>query len=168
MCELPQICQHTICISTLLAVVTVSVLRLCRDSCVSYLRGEGNASERELEALAIYMGNLYMLDLYSVYISLAALLPSPWISRKTTSRRSSFDSLSKSYSHTTGHSVAMQRDSYDRRTLKQKVHCMILLLWLLSRRAGLCASFQCGSSLLALSGAPAAWYHASSLRMSIE
>lgn len=44
---------------------------------MSYLRGDGNASERELEALAIYMG----------------------------------------------HSVAMQRDTYDRRTLGQKVQC---------------------------------------------
>lgn len=62
---------------------------LVRDSCVSYLRGDGNASERELEALAIYMG----------------------------------------------HSVAMQRDTYDRRSLGQKVAPAVELLASLNRRA---------------------------------
>lgn len=61
---------------------------LVRDMIVTHLRGSG-ASERELEALAIYMG----------------------------------------------HSVEMQRDSYDRRTKEQKVEPAVELLASLNRRA---------------------------------
>ena len=50
---------------------------------MSYLRGDGGATERELEALALYMG----------------------------------------------HSVAMQRDSYDRRTKDQKVMGFLQTDW---------------------------------------
>ena len=42
------------------ALVCEAAFALRRDSCVSYLRGEGNASERELEALAIYMGHRWV------------------------------------------------------------------------------------------------------------
>jgi len=63
---------------------------LIRDMIVTYLRS-GDASERELEALAIYMG----------------------------------------------HSIAMQRDSYDRRTKAQKVEPAVELLQLVNTSAGI-------------------------------
>lgn len=62
---------------------------LIRDMIVTHLRS-GDASERELEALAIYMG----------------------------------------------HSIAMQRDSYDRRTKAQKVEPAVELLQLVNTNAG--------------------------------
>lgn len=63
---------------------------MVRDSCVTYLRGKGNASERELEALALYMG----------------------------------------------HSIEMQRGSYDRRTKEEKVGPAVALLESLNVQAG--------------------------------
>ncbi|KAL4451998.1 hypothetical protein ABPG75_007660 [Micractinium tetrahymenae] len=71
---------------------------LVRDMIVTHLRGSG-ASERELEALAIYMG----------------------------------------------HSVEMQRDSYDRRTKEQKVEPAVELLASLNRRAMASSGASSGS-----------------------
>ncbi|GAX85549.1 hypothetical protein CEUSTIGMA_g12964.t1 [Chlamydomonas eustigma] len=72
---------------------------MVRDMIVTYLRG-GNASVRELEALAIYMG----------------------------------------------HSLEMQRDSYDRRTKAQKVEPAVELLYQANLRAGAASRRQTGAA----------------------
>jgi len=63
---------------------------LLRDMLVTHVRGSSNASEKELEALALYMG----------------------------------------------HSISMQRNSYDRRTIKQKVAPAINLLQVVNNDKG--------------------------------
>lgn len=105
---------------------------LVRDMIVTYLRG-GNASERELEALAIYMGHSMQVGLllWKTAVSCYTLLDTRKLRQRVLS-----------HGHTHSHtrdintcSKQMQRDSYDRRTKSQKVEPAVELLQAVNARA---------------------------------
>ena len=101
---------------------------------VTFLRGSG-ASERELEALAIYMGGWlvcveFLQAVSALPTSMLASSSQRWLPHDVCcSHRADICSCDA------GHSVEMQRSTYDRRTMAAKVEPAVDLLESLNQQA---------------------------------